>query len=141
MRDIDILSDIKSREEQIARLQEEVSAMKTVAAIYGLNGSAPKPIDTPNLSPIALPTITLPTVVSPKKGFGESKFPIPIGDASAQVLENETNGLHLDTILERIAQLGVTPSRTSLDSALRDGKNKGRFALLGKRIWILSKYV
>ena len=124
MRDIDIISDIQTREAQISKLQEEISALKKVAEIYGLNGNTPKTPPAPE-----------------KKGFGESKFPIPIGDASAQVLENEPSGLHLDVILERIGRLGVTPTRTSLDSALREGKRKGRFKLLGNRVWTLMKYV
>lgn len=124
MRDIDIVSDIASREAQIIKLQDEISVLKKVAEIYGLNGSATKP-----------------TKTSQKKGFGESKFPMSIGDASVKVLENEPDGLHLDTILERIGHLGVTPTRTSLDSALRDGRDKMRFELLGKRIWTLPKYV
>lgn len=139
MRDIDILSDIRNREEQISSLQEEISALKKVAEIYGLNGSVSESVHTSSTPPPTLPPVTLPTMTPTKKGFGESKFPVPISDASAQVLENESNGLHLDTILERIGRLGVTPSRTSLDSALRDGRSKGRFVLLGKRIWALAK--
>jgi hypothetical protein len=120
MRDIDIISDIELRELQISKLQEEISALKKVAEIYGLNGNSDKPNDVPK-----------------KKGFGESKFAMSVGDASAKVLENEKDGLHLDKILEKISELGVTPTRTSLDSALRNDGKKMRFKLLGKRIWTL----
>lgn len=127
MQDIDIISDIEFREAEISKLQEEISALKRVAEIYGiyvLNG-----------------TVTPPTKAPKKKGFGESKFPMSISDASEKVLDNEPDGLHLDIIFERIKRLGVTPARTSLDSALRDGRDKSRFVLLGKRIWALPKYV
>jgi hypothetical protein len=121
MRDIDIIKDIESRELQISKLQEEISALKKVAEIYGLNGHSVKP-----------------EVASAKKPFGGSKFAMPVGDASAKVLENEKDGLHLDTILAKIAELGATPTRTSLDSALRND-GKGRFQLLGNRIWKLKE--
>ena len=136
MRDIDLISDIELRELQISRMQEEISALKKVAEIYGLNrrSATPKPL------PLS-EQLDSPKIVAEKKAFGESKFPLSIGDASEQVLKDESDGLHLDAILERIARLGVTPTRTSLDSALRDGKNKGRFELLGKRIWALPKLV
>lgn len=146
MRDVDILSDIKTREEEITRLQDEISALKKVAEIYGLNGHSSEPIKmitptpTPPTTAPTIPTLTLPPTTE-RKGFGESKFPMSIIDAAVQVLQNEPDGLHLDVILERIGQLGVAPTRTSLDSALRDGRGKGKLVLLGKRIWTLPIYV
>ncbi|HEY8560209.1 MAG TPA: hypothetical protein VIL74_07520 [Pyrinomonadaceae bacterium] len=120
MRDIDIIKDIEARELQVTKLQEEISALRKVAEIYGLGERS-----TVLINPAA------------KKPFGGTKFPIAVGDACAKLLANEKKGLHLDTILAKIAEQGVTPTRSSLDSALRnDGKR--RFLLLGNRVWKLK---
>jgi len=122
MPNIDIIKDIQERETQISKLQEEVTALRKVAEIYGLyNGSAIQTIENePDLNdstPVS--AIAGTNGSNKKKAFGASKFAISVGNASAKVLENEKDGLHLDKILEKIAQLGATPTRTSLDAALR----------------------
>ncbi len=123
MQGIDILKDIEIREIQISALQEEISALKKVAEIYGLGGQTTKENN----------------VISLKRGFGESKFAKPVGDAAEEVLKLEPNGLHLDEILSRIAEMGITPKRGSLDSALRNDGKKQRFKLLGMRMWTLKE--
>lgn len=140
MPNIDIIKDIAERETQISKLQDEVAALRKVAEIYGLrNGSAITVVEKERNLNNFTPTMqaTEANGSDQKKPFGGSKFAIPVGDASAKVLENEKNGMHLDKILEKIAELGATPTRTSLDAALRKDSKK-RFKLLGKRIWTLN---
>ena len=142
MRDIDIVNDIKTREAKISNLQDEISALKKVAEIYGLSYTSTASLkeETRVLeNPETFPKTTGANIPIPiKQKFGTSKWHKPIGDAAEEILQKETNGLHIDTIHSKLAEQGITPTRNSLDAALRKDPKK-RFGLVRVRTYGLLK--
>jgi hypothetical protein len=141
MRDIDIINDIKTRESQITQIQEEITALKRVAEIYGLNSNSVVQSDIKNQNSEDTSILSKPkeTNNQVKRGFGASKWSRSIADAVEDILRNEENGLHLDEISKRLANEGMTPTMGSLDSALRQDGKKHRFKLVSPRTYGLVK--
>lgn len=141
MPEIDIIRGIKERETKILKLQEEIDTLRKVAEMYGLNENLgdsfieEEPSPNKHVDPLTIPENTS-HIQKPK--FGASKFHKSIGDAVAEMLEDEQNGLHLDEILRRLQEDKITPTKNSLDAALRKD-SKTRFKLVGVRTYGLAK--
>jgi hypothetical protein len=128
--DIDILSEIKKRQEKIAKLEGEISAMKTVAEMFGLISGTISTNGAGNGNGQSATAV---------HKVGTPKWHKTIGDAAEDILrELNTPGLTLSELHQRLAEESITPTLDSLDAALRKD-TKQRFRLVGVRTYGLRR--
>lgn len=98
---------------------EKTSPNKTTSEPVSQNGASSQPVKVP---------------------FGQSKWPVAIGDASVKILKEfdpQNKGMKLEDILEHLKPMQVFPTDGSLDAALRNDSKK-RFKKAGIRTYALN---
>jgi hypothetical protein len=132
----ELLEKIAEKEDEITKLQEDITALKRAAEILGLQkGHSSIPLSKPEHKTSGTPKQNNGNASGANSKFGP-KWTKSIGDASEEILR-EAGPLHIEELHQRLHAQCILPTLGSLDSALRkDGKE--RFKLYGKRVYGLK---
>ncbi len=117
---------IAERERRLRSLQAEIRAINQAAAVLqAAIEAAPEPLAAPPEAGSSSP--------QPQK-----KWPVPIADAAFLALKRGGARMPLKELLKKLAEMGVRPSRATLDSCLRRDPQK-RFVNYGRATWGLRE--